>query len=44
MQCYSCVCIYGPAEPQNWFNPGDGGGCIPIDLFRLPSWNSYSIF
>ena len=25
MQCHSCVCILGNAEPQNWFNPGVSG-------------------
>ena len=29
MQYHSCVCILGHAEPQNWFNPSVGGGCIP---------------
>ena len=23
-----CVCILGHAEPQNWFNPGGGGGVV----------------
>ena len=26
MWYHSCVCILGLAEPQNWFNPGVGGG------------------
>ena len=29
MQCHLCVCILGHEEPQKWFNPGVGRGCIP---------------
>ena len=28
MQCHSCVCILGHAEPQNWFNPGVRNACL----------------
>ena len=30
IQYYSCLCILGHAEPQNWFDPGVGRGCIQI--------------
>ena len=45
---FICVCILGHAKPQNWFNPGDGGGlcsqgCILLYLVKVPSWNSYTI-
>ena len=29
---HSCVCIHRHAEPQNWFNPVVGRGCIPLYL------------
>ena len=30
MQYHSCMCILGLAEPQNWLNPGVGGGLYSI--------------
>ena len=44
MQYHSCVCIIEHAEPQNWFNPGVGGGCIPLYLVKVPFWDSNYIF
>ena len=40
MQYHSCVCILGHTEPQNWFNHGDGGSCIPLYLGKMPFWDS----
>ena len=42
MQYHSCVCI--PGLRSNWFNPGNGGGCIPLYLVKVPFRDSYCIF
>ena len=44
MQYHLCVYILGHAEPQNWFDPGVGSGCIPIYLVKIPFWDSYYMF
>ena len=38
------MCILGHAEPQNWFDPGVGMGCIPLYLVKIPFLDSYNIF
>ena len=45
MYYHSCVCILRHAELPNWFNPGVGGGCIPLHLvITVRFWDSYYIF
>ena len=45
MQYHSCVYILGHAEPQNWYNTGvRGGGCVPLNLVKVPFGDSYYIF
>ena len=45
MQCHSGACILGHAEPQNWFNPGVGRSCIPLQQAKVPYfWDSCYIF
>ena len=42
------VCAFlpflGNAEPQNWFDPSVGSGCIQKYLVKIPFWESYFIF
>ena len=35
IQYYSLVWILGHAEPQNWFDPSVGRGCIPLCLVKI---------
>ena len=36
MQYHSCVCAFlGIAEPQNWFNPDVGLGCISLGVYLV---------
>ena len=43
MEYYSCVCILGHADPQNWFDPGVVRYCITLYLVKIPFGDSYYI-